>query len=187
MEKKLKKEDLENIIGSYGGMKNISEALKEDPWDYELRKELGRLKGDENFYSETGPDAVRYAADDKVEEIKKLLQENVSYTDLISTYDGDKLKALLEILPPLKDDKSELAKAHKEFYQTVEILENGLKLMKRDPEKYKRTIASLVEGADKYLARGRDESTRKVAYGQLLEARRKLYQVIDKIKPENKK
>jgi len=183
-----KKEDLEKLIGEYSTLERITEILEKNPWNYDARRSLGVLrKNDENFYSETGPDAVKYAADEEAVERQKSLQSKIKYSDLVSMYDGEQLKQLLSMLPPLEDrEYSELAKAHKNFYDVKQEWKTGLKIMKRDPESYKRKIASETKGADQYLARGRDESTRKVAYGRVLEATRKLYLAVDKLKEKKK-
>ena len=180
--------DLKKLMGEYNLAKGLERALDGSPWNLNVRRNLGLIKhSDPDFYSEKGPDAVEFAAQEYVGEAEEALKENIKYEDLIAQYDNKKLKELLSQLPVLTATDSalrNLSAKHKAFYEAFEEFNEGVKMQRKDPEGYKRMVISSVSSeADRYLAAGRDESTRRVAYGQVLEAQRKLYAEIDKIKP----
>lgn len=186
----VEKDLVDRIISSYATLNRVSKILKEDSGDYIARELLGSLREeDPHYYAGTEEDVVRIAADEEVEKSKRDLEKNVSYSNLTGMYDNRTLKKILDFLPPLNDGgHEELAKAHKELYGLTHGYEEDMESMRKSPEEIKRKVEAYAkDGATAYMARASDEDTRKIIYGRVLEARRKLYQIIDKIKPAEKK
>lgn len=181
-----KSETLEQLVNSYLDNYYLDKALEKDGWDYKVRKVLGGNKhGDPYFYSEAGPDAVKHASEEEVERAAENLKKYVSYDDLIHKYSNEKLKEILTILPPLEKGNETLKKAHENFYKAKTKYEQGIELMKDNPDEFRRYVINSVKSeADAYYAGGRIESTRRVHEGDVILAKIYLDKAIDKVKPK---
>lgn len=179
------KKALEEKFKGYFQVEGVQKSVEENPWNYAARELLAEIRGKNGgYYSEAGPDTVKYAADLELGKAKKQL-ESVPYSWLVQCLDNEQLKGLLSRSPALKDDGSDLASAHKKFCEVREYYEQGKKLSIKDPDTFRHlAIDGATDEADAYYAAGRTESSRRVFEGLYLESKRNFYATINRTKPK---